>query len=148
MNPLVADGRRLPFNDASVDGYTSVNLVNIPVRGLEAEKFVKGLLAEAYRVLKESGFILINSFGYMLQLKDGVLVGVNNNINPSSIITIDKLKELLHVSGFVDIETLPVDQNLVREVERSSRDMLRKSDPRIDTACVEYGGFLAFKKKR
>ncbi len=144
LEPVTGDVVALPFKDNSIDGYTSVNLINIPVVHITAETFVRDMFTEAHRVLKQGGFILISSFGYFKFIyKDG-RIDYNNQISEDMMLTGGDIKEILSQAGFVEIQNIPLDNEAIQD-SRSSKN--GRNGRALDTIeVVEPCAFLAFKK--
>ena len=144
LEPVTGDVEALPFKDNSIDGYTSVNLINIPVVYITAENFVRTMFSEAHRVLKQGGFILISSFGYFKFIyKDGS-VDYNNQINEDAVLTSETIKEILSQTGFTEIQSIPLDDEAIRDSRQVKNSRKGKEIDAVEV--VEPCAFLAFKK--
>lgn len=143
LEPVTADATKLPFEDSSMHGYASVNLVNEPRLEEYNHIFVEKLLQEAFRILKDGGFILLSSFGYNRYLEQDGTERFNDSMDREDIITSTELQELLVRVGFKNIQSLPIDGNAV---EQKIKD-LKKQEEEIgaEVSIEEACAYLAFK---
>lgn len=128
LEPVTGDATSLPFQDSSLDGYLSSNLINEP-RGKETElTFVRKMIGEAYRVLKPGGFLVITSFGYFwYKLEDGTII-YNDNVDIDEIVEKEMVKTIFEKVGFSAVTEIHLDKKAITEA------VLGRSKRRMDAA--------------
>lgn len=137
--PIYALGQKLPLSDASVSGIVTSNLINCPAPNLTLKDQAAELITEAFRVLRPGGFILISSFGYILEsISSSGEKQYNNDLKERDLFTLKQLEHMLDSKGFVRISELEVDSDR----EHSIQEKLLLTEPMRDA-----GGFIAYKPR-
>lgn len=142
LEPVTGDARSLPFKDNSLDGYLSTNLIN-ESRKLETElSFVRKQIGEAYRVLKQGGFLVMSSFGYFwYRLKDGTVI-FNGNIDLKEIVERDQIEEIIKKIGFSSVSQISLDEH---EIQETIKQRLTRKDGTVECGVREECAFIAIK---
>lgn len=111
IQPVQTQIENLPFGPSSVDGCISINLLNE-----KSPEDIKVIAQHIYGVLKEEGFLLVSTFGYLrVSLEDGS-VKYNDNFSADQIVSADQVKGILKEVGFSDLEDIPLDQERINKI--------------------------------
>jgi|CXWL01.1.fsa_nt_gi SAM-dependent methyltransferase len=142
LAPVTADATTLPFQESSIDGYISTNLINEP-RPEESEvTFVKSLFSEAYRVLKSGGFLIVSSFGYFWWKTEEGEILYNDSIDVEEMVTVEQIERYIREVGFSQVESIPLD---TKEMQKAVQDRRARKQGAVDAGVVEACAFLARK---
>jgi SAM-dependent methyltransferase len=142
LEPVTADATALPLADESIDGYLSSNLINEPRKEESEYKFVQDMLAEAYRVIKPGGFIVLSSFGYFWWELDNGQVIYNDSIDIEEIVEKEMIYKIMARVGFEEIKELPLEQS---EIELLIQQRLERHPDAIKAGIRDACAFFARK---
>jgi ubiquinone/menaquinone biosynthesis C-methylase UbiE len=144
--PVVADALHLPFQDSSVDGSISINLLN----GFRSncKENASRALSEIYRVLKPGGFLIISTYGYYRIVKKDGSEEYSDDFKPEDFVDAEFIKNSARELGFSSVKEVELSQKKIKEsvsywTEKKKTAKGGENIDRID--CVDSVGLL-FKK--
>lgn len=120
IQPIQADIEDLPFVPSSVDGCISINLLNA-TRSVEE---VKALTDHVYQVLKDGGFFLASTFGYLKFVLEDGSVKYNDNFSVGEIMSVEEIKKIIKESGFREIKDIPLDKEMINKISSLGAEQL------------------------